>query len=147
MRFAILIALMAIFALPNPSLPGTPEEDFHNDTLLEAAIADIQKMPVTELRALTLYMASCQAAKSDSIKDFFCERDRQKFLIEYYHDRSIDRLIFVLSVMQSMIDFGDKQSKASSKERREMVEAIMRYEDVNRRLLRAINRRFHQLRQ
>ena len=104
-------------------------------------------MQIHELRALTMYMSSCGATKGESIQEFFCERDTESFLIEYGRGRSIDRQIFVLNFMWSLVESTDKIAKAGSKERKEMAEAVSRYVVVNRRLRDAINLRFQQLRQ
>ena len=143
-RFINLIAILLLLA-PTLAYSGSPKEDFNDDVLLAQAVLDIQKMPREELNTFISYLASCEAHKGGQIKEFFCERDRETYLIKYERGRSIDRMISVLAITWMWMDASDKVAKPKSKQREELGKALMRYGDITQKLREAANRRFRQL--
>jgi hypothetical protein len=137
---------IAILALaPLAVLAASPLEDFNNDALVAAAAKDILGMPRPELDTFIAHLASCGAGQAGSMKDFFCEHDRQLFLIKFARGRSIDRMIRVLAVMEKYQEALDRTAKPNTKERAELGQAIVRFVEIRGRFEDAASLRSQEL--
>jgi hypothetical protein len=143
-RYIRVIALL-LFLVPTIIYSGSPREDFNDDALLTQAVLDIQKMQLEELNTFIQYLASCGAHKGDQVKEFFCEKDRETYLIKYQRGRPLDRIIIALHITSDWIESADKVAKPQSKEKEEIFQASIRFVDVTFKIKDATNRRFQQL--
>lgn len=143
-RYIRVIALL-LFLVPTIIYSGSPKEAFYDDALLTQAVLDIQKMQLEELNTFIQYLTSCGAYKGDQVKEFFCEKDRETYLIKYQRGRSLDSVIVVLHLISDWIESAGKVARPQSKEKEETTKAAIRSADVTIKIKDATNRRFQQL--
>lgn len=130
---------------PIAAISASPKDDFANEQLLDAAIADIEKMSLPEVETFIHYLASCTNSEDNALTSYECGRARESYLIKYSRKRSIDRLVSIQAGMWKYVEAKDKLAKKGSQGKDEVGNLILRYVEMAGDFSYAASKRFQVL--
>jgi hypothetical protein len=111
--FLVLLLLAAFGASGAKAL--SPKEEFFSDDVLKQAQVDIGSMPLAELQMFSDYLAQCANSLSENeLIQNACGVARERYRIEYYSQRPLDRLIVTISLIDALIRSRGNTQKADT---------------------------------
>lgn len=143
-RRAALFGLCIAFASPF-SASAAPIDDLKDDKLLAAAVQDVFAMGPEEVEQYISYRAACIPWVDSDFAVYACERERELYQLKYDRDRALDRIMRAQFLVQMQARSADKQAKANSPKRSELVELVSRDVKLNEHLTGAATVRYQLL--
>ena len=140
-RYHLSVILFLIF-VSSMAYAGSPKDDLNDDVLMSQAVLEIQKMGREELDVFVSFLASCEPSNGGQFRDYYCDRERENYLIKYESGRSLDRLIKVLKIGWMLIESSDKMKKKTSEKNGEIDTIIVRYVNIMGLLKSSANLRY-----
>lgn len=126
-------------------LASSPAQDFNDEKLLIASVADVGKMGREEIETFISFLGTCANSESSELAAVFCAREREIFMVKYSRGRPLERLVRVYELTWKYIATRDRSAKPGSPERVDVGSMVERYVDIKEKLSSAATARFQSL--